>query len=89
MDAVEKIRLGMKRLLFVDIREAKSTDLEGRKYYSRPELADHFIACAFIVNSPISRVIGSLFFGLNKPPFPIRLFTSDESVFEWLQEFVE
>ena len=89
MDALEKVRLGKKRPLFVDIRAAMSTDAEGRKYYSRPELADRFTACAFIVGSPISRVIGSFFLGLNKLPFPVRLFTSEEHAFEWLKEFLE
>lgn len=89
MDALEKVRLGKRRPLFVDIRAAMSTDSEGRKYYSRPELADLFTACAFIVGSPISRVIGSFFLGLNKPPFPVRLFTSDEGALDWLEEFRE
>lgn len=89
MNALENVRLGKKRPLFVDIRAAMSTDAEGRKYYSRPELADHFTACAFIVSSPVSRVIGSFFLGLNKLPFPVRLFTSDEGALEWLKEFLE
>ena len=89
MDALEKVRLGRKRPLFVDIRGAMSTDAQGRKHYSRPELVDHFTSCAFIVDSPLSRVIGSLFLGMNKPPFPVRLFTSEADAINWLKGYLE
>ena len=89
MDAVEKARLGKKRPVFVDIREAMSTDSEGRKYYTRPELVDLFSAGAFVVGSPISRVIGGLYLGLNRPPFPIRLFTSESEALDWLRNLLE
>ena len=86
--ALEKVRLEKKRPLFVDIRGAMSTDTEGRKYYSRPELVDYFSACAFIVDSPLSRVIGSLYLGLSKPPFPVRLFKSENEALTWLTTFL-
>ena len=89
MEAVEVVRSGKRRPVFVDLQNAVSTDVEGRRYYSRPELADRFTACAFIIGSPISRVIGSFFLGLNKLPFPVRLFTSDESALEWLKNILE
>ena len=66
-----------------------STDLEGRHLYSQAKLADAISAAAFIVGSPISRVIGSLFLGLSKPPFPVMLFSSEEKVLEWLKGFLD
>ena len=89
MEAADKVRLGKKRPVFVDIRDAMSTDAEGRKYYARAELAENFSAGAFIISSPISRVIGSLFLGVSKPPFPVKLFTSPEEALEWLKGFLE
>ena len=89
MEAVELLRQGKKRPIFVDIRDAMSTDAEGRRYYSRAELAENFSASAFIVGSPLSRVIGSLFLGLNKPPFPVKLFDSPEKALEWLRDFLD
>ena len=89
MEAVDKLRLGKKRLLFIDIREAKSTDAEGRRYYSRTELGEHFSAGAFVIDSPLSRVIGSLFLGISKPPFPVMLFTEPEKALDWLRGFID
>ena len=89
MEAVDKVRLGKKRPIFVDIRDAMSTDAEGRRYYSRTELAENFSAGAFIVDSPLSRVIGSLFMGISKPPFPVKLFDSPEKALEWLRDFLD
>jgi hypothetical protein len=88
MEAVEKLRQGKKRRLFVDIRAAMSTDVEGRRYYSRAELAEHFSAGAFIIESQLSRVIGSLFLGISKPPFPVMLFTEPEKALDWLRGFL-
>ena len=88
MEAVERLRQGKKCLLFIDIRAAMSTDAEGRRYYSRAELAGHFSAGAFIVDSPLSRVIGSLYMGISKPPFPVMLFNSPEKALDWLRGFL-
>ena len=89
MEMVDKLRQGKKRPLFIDIRAAMSTDAEGRRYYSRTELAENFSAGAFIVGSPLSRVIGSLFMGISKPPFPVKLFDSPEKALEWLRDFLD
>ena len=89
MDAVERLREEKKRPLFVDIRAAMSTDAEGRRYYSRAELEEHFSAGAFIIDSPLSRVIGSLFLGVSKPPFPVMLFTEPEKALDWLKGFLD
>jgi hypothetical protein len=89
MEAVEKLRQGKKRPLFIDLRAAMSTDAEGRRYYSRGELAENFSAGAFIIESPLSRVIGSLFLGVSKPPFPVMLFNLPEKALDWLRGFLE
>ena len=89
MEALERARLGRKRPVLIDLRKAMSTDSEGRKYYSRAELDQIISASAFIVGSPLSRVIGSLFLGLSKPPFPVRLFESEEEALEWLKGFLD
>ena len=89
MDALEKLRQGKKSPVFVDIRNALSTDAEGRRYYSESELAGNFSAGAFIIESPLSRVIGSLYLGVSKPPFPVMLFNSPEKALAWLRGFLE
>jgi hypothetical protein len=41
---------------------------------------------ALVVWSPLSRVIGNFFLGLNKPKFPTRLFTAESAALEWLRQ---
>jgi hypothetical protein len=53
---------------------------EGERYQA---------ALALTVGSPVARVIGSFFMGLNKPRFPSRMFTSEAEASEWPKEFVE
>ena len=89
MDALEKLRQGKKRPVFIDIRNALSTDAEGRRYYSESELAGNFSAGVFIIESPLSRIIGSLYLGVSKPPFPVMLFNLPEKALVWLRGFLE
>jgi hypothetical protein len=43
-------------------------------------------AFAIIIQSPLSRVIGNFFMGLNKPRVPARLFKSEKEAVKWLKE---
>jgi hypothetical protein len=45
-------------------------------------------AVALLMGSPVSRVLGNLYLGLNKPPIPTRLFTSEEEAKVWLRSFL-
>ena len=47
------------------------------------------VAIALLVGSPLSRVIGNFFVGLNRSTFPLRLFTSEEEAIAWLRTFLE
>jgi len=57
-----------------------------RQHFAGPEHAKTFTKAALIVTSPISRIIGNFFLGLNKPLKPTRLFTSREEGLKWLTE---
>jgi hypothetical protein len=39
---------------------------------------------ALLVGSPVTRVIGNFFIGLNKPRWPVRLFRSESDALAWL-----
>ena len=43
---------------------------------------------ALVVGSPVSRVIGNFFIGLNQPRYPYKLFDDPELAAEWLRGFV-
>ncbi len=40
-----------------------------------------------VISSPVSRVIGNFFMGLNKPISPTRLFTDPHKAIQWLHTF--
>ncbi len=40
-----------------------------------------------LIGSPVSRVIGNFFMGLNKPIYPTKLFTDPQKAIRWLQTF--
>ena len=85
----KKLTEGIKIPLLADIRGVKSITREARAYLSGEEAAALTFACALIIGSPVSRVIGNFFLGLNKPVYPTRLFTSEEKAIKWLKEFIK
>lgn len=87
--AVDQMRQGKRRPILGDIRKTGPVDAEGRKFYANVEAKDLISAVALLVESPISRVVGSLFLGLNRPPVPIRIFTSEQQALEWLRGFLK
>jgi hypothetical protein len=83
---VDKLSKGKGSVIFIDMREAASMDRESRKYYS--ELESN-IAVALLVESPLSKVIGNFFVGLNKTSYPLKIFSSDEKALDWLKGFLQ
>ena len=73
-------------LLMVDIRAARAITREAREFFADPEVRKHTIAQAFLIDSGVSKVLGNFYLRVNKPPFPTKLFTSEESAVAWLNE---
>lgn len=61
-----------------------SQDAEARRAYTEidPNL---FYGGALVVESTLSRALGSFFIGLTRPKVPTRLFDSVENAIEWLK----
>ena len=77
---------GKGKLPFViDIRNIRSITREAREYLASAEASEPLTAVGLLTTSPISRVIGNFFLGLNRPPHPIRMFTSEEDAVAWLR----
>jgi hypothetical protein len=72
--------------LLCDLTNVVKMTQECRKHFAGPAHAATFSKCALIVTSPVSRIIGNFFLGLNKPLKPTRLFTSKEEGLKWLKE---
>lgn len=80
---------GKKHLLLVDFGNLKAITREARAFYAGDEAAQFVAATALLVASPISKVIGSFFLGLNKTRMPLRLFTSEADAVNWLYDFMD
>jgi len=85
--ALAKLCEGRKCPVMIDLAGSRSISQDARRYYSGEEAGRHICASALIVGSPVSRVLGSFFLGLNKPAYPVRLFTSEAEAIKWLKEF--
>lgn len=73
----------------VDLRGIKSTTREAREFYGSDDYAQVVCAAALVVDSPVSRVIGNFYLGLNKGVYPLKLFTNESHALEWLKGFLE
>ena len=89
MAAYLKVSKGKRLPLFVDTKKMKSMSREVRLYYSSDEAARVASAVAIIIETPVSRVLGNFFLGLNNPRLPSRLFTSEQEALEWLKGFLK
>ena len=87
--SVVKVGKGKRCPLFVDLRNVKSTTREARIFYAGEKSAKAVNAVAGLISSPVSRIIGNFFLGINRPKFPVKLFTSETEAIEWLKGFIE
>ena len=74
-----------KRLMLCDISRMRSMSRAARVLYSGPKAAEYTSACALLIGSAVSRMIGNFFLGLNRNPMPTRLFTSESEAIAWLR----
>ena len=88
-EVVKKIANGMKCPMFMDISRCKSISHEARAHYARGNASNRVSACALLVGSSVSKIIGNFFLSINKPFYPTRLFTSEADSIAWLRRFVK
>jgi hypothetical protein len=86
---LKKLSKGKKVPVFTDMRGLKSMTREARLFLSGEDAAQVTSAAALLIGSPLSKVIGNFFMGINKPPYPTKLFTSEEKALQWLKGFIE
>ena len=89
IETIKKITENKTSPLLVDMRQQKSISREARQFYSRKETMDTVTALALIVGSPISKVMANFYLGLNKPPYPTRLFTNEDEAIDWLKVYLK
>jgi len=86
VDVAKKVGKGKNPPIFIDISKILSITLEARRIFANEEYAN---SVALLVNSPLSRVIGNFFLGINKSAVPHKLFTSETEAIEWLKGFLK
>ena len=80
---------GKKYPLLIDSRNIKSITKEARDHFSIHGRETNITSFAVIIYSPLSRIIGNFFMGLNKPSIPAKLFNNEKDAIEWLKEYLE
>ncbi len=71
----------------VDLRPVRSQTAEARAAFAGAEATKVTLACALVIESPLSRVLGNFYLGFNRPQSPTRLFNSVEDAERWLSTF--
>jgi len=84
---VKQISKGKIYPILVDIREIKEIKKEARDHFTMKNRVPGVLAIAILINSPLSKIIGNFFMGINKPSVPSQLFTSEEKAIAWLSRF--
>ncbi len=90
VDAQERLRDSMnkaKTRVLIDMTSVTEISKEARDYFANERTASIQRATALLIGSPVSRVIGNFFMGLNKPVSPTRLFTDPHKAIQWLHTF--
>ena len=83
VEPVEEINIEKQHPLLVTLDGIKGMDREARVMYSEMSGPS---AVALVGVSPIGRVIGNLFIGLNKQTkLPLRMFAKEEEAVKWLK----
>ena len=90
IDAQESVRDSLNRVktrVLIDMTAVTEISKEARDYFANERTASIQRATALLIGSPVSRVIGNFFMGLNKPASPTRLFTDPHKAIQWLHTF--
>jgi hypothetical protein len=86
VDAMIQLTGGRRSPLLVDMHGFGPPDRSARLELARR--GDVVSAVALIVDTPLSRMLGTFFLSVSKPPYPTRLFEDEASALAWLQTFV-
>jgi len=67
-------------LTLIDIRAIRRSTAESRRIHPNPKTA----RMAILVGSPVSRMLGNAYLGINKLACPTKLFTNTDKAAHWL-----
>jgi len=70
--------------VLTDIRGVRKAGIPTMRYAAGRDASGRATRLAMLMGSPVSRMIGSVFLGMWKPPYPTRLFTDEDAAVTWL-----
>jgi hypothetical protein len=71
-----------------DVTDAPPANKAVREYAAKE--TPHVVkALALITNSTFSRLLAELFMLVQKPPYPVKLFSNEESGRQWLEDYLD
>jgi hypothetical protein len=70
------------------MQQVARVDREARAFFAAEEYLRLSSQTALVVGSPVSRVIGNFFVGLNRLKYPCKVFDESQRAVEWLRAFV-
>lgn len=87
LEGVKKLNHdGQGVLLLVHFENLVGMDKASRKFVNTDEMINSHKACAMFVSSPLAKLIGNFFLGINRPNFIISSFTDIDKAKKWLLE---
>lgn len=88
IEAIKSINDGLKRPFLADARKLKKVEKEAREFYASAATGDVCEAVAIMAETRVSKVLINFFMKINKPAYPMRMFTDEEEAIEWLKTFL-
>jgi hypothetical protein len=85
IDAMHKLSNGDPFVVMANIKQLVGMTADARAYVRKEGFSiPHMNKIALIVGNPLSRVVGSFYIGLSRPPMPVKLFDTEEKAKGWL-----
>ena len=82
-----KICDGVSRPIFADYRAVLFLDAKTRNYLSEGDAVKLVKAGAFLIDHPITKLLGNIFTKVNRPPLPSKFFTDEKKALKWLESY--
>lgn len=87
VDVHNQLAAGDPVCILADLQSTISgANREARAYYTTAEASKYKKGMAMVVRTPIQKVLGNVFVGMSRPPYPTKIFTSTEDALGWLRE---
>ena len=83
---IKQITNNKKVCILSDISNARPLEKDARDYMET-ELKNIYLAMAIVSTSSLGKMIGNIFFKINKLSFPTKMFSNEEEALTWLKQF--